>query len=67
MNTEAAEVLYKTVADWCSASPTTTVLDICCGTGTIGQTMSKVNIFSLPVCYTNDKYLSQTGSIEEHL
>ncbi|XP_064612436.1 tRNA (uracil-5-)-methyltransferase homolog A-like [Liolophura sinensis] len=41
VNTAAAEVLYKTVADWCNASPTTTVLDICCGTGTIGQSMSK--------------------------
>ncbi|XP_076453261.1 tRNA (uracil-5-)-methyltransferase homolog A-like isoform X2 [Babylonia areolata] len=41
VNTAAAEVLYKCIADWCSASPTTTILDICCGTGTIGQSMAK--------------------------
>ncbi|XP_045171290.2 tRNA (uracil-5-)-methyltransferase homolog A-like [Mercenaria mercenaria] len=41
VNTAAAEVLYKTVSDWCNASPDTTVLDVCCGTGTIGLTVAK--------------------------
>lgn len=41
VNTLAAEVLYKLVADWCNVSPSTTVLDICCGTGTIGLTLAK--------------------------
>ncbi|XP_076107745.1 tRNA (uracil-5-)-methyltransferase homolog A-like isoform X1 [Mytilus galloprovincialis] len=40
VNTLGAEVLYSQVADWCNASPTTTVLDICCGTGTIGISMA---------------------------
>lgn len=41
VNTAAAEVLYKLISDWCKTSPTTTILDICCGTGTIGQAMAK--------------------------
>ncbi|KAK3084246.1 hypothetical protein FSP39_010652 [Pinctada imbricata] len=41
VNTLAAEVLYSQIGDWCDVSPTTTVLDICCGTGTIGLTLAK--------------------------
>ncbi|XP_071789916.1 tRNA (uracil-5-)-methyltransferase homolog A-like isoform X1 [Asterias amurensis] len=41
VNTVAAEVLYTTVGDWAEATPSTTVLDICCGTGTIGITLAK--------------------------
>ncbi len=44
MNTLAAEVLYSTVADWCQLSENTTLLDVCCGTGTIGLTMAKVRV-----------------------
>ena len=44
MNTVAAEVLYTTVGDWAEATPSTTVLDICCGTGTIGITLAKVHV-----------------------
>ncbi|CAG2184771.1 TRMT2A [Mytilus edulis] len=42
VNTLGAEVLYSQVADWCNASPTTTVLDICCGTDS-GATISVIN------------------------
>lgn len=41
VNTAAAEVLYRTVSDWCNVSSDTTVLDVCCGTGTIGLTVAK--------------------------
>jgi len=39
-NTAAAETLYATVKRYCSLSPATTVLDVCCGTGTIGQVLA---------------------------
>ena len=42
VNTPGAELLYKKIAEWCNTSPETVVLDICCGTGTIGQTVAKV-------------------------
>ncbi|XP_022286106.2 tRNA (uracil-5-)-methyltransferase homolog A-like [Crassostrea virginica] len=41
VNTPGAEVLYEQIAEWCGVSKTTTVLDICCGTGTIGLTIAK--------------------------
>ncbi|WAR03771.1 TRM2A-like protein [Mya arenaria] len=41
INTAGAEVLYQTVSDWCEARSNTTVLDVCCGTGTIGLTLAK--------------------------
>ncbi|KAL8599977.1 hypothetical protein ACOMHN_038976 [Nucella lapillus] len=52
VNTAAAEVLYKQIADWCKATPTTTILDICCGTGTIGQTMAKTvaKVIGIEMC-----------------
>jgi tRNA (uracil-5-)-methyltransferase len=41
-NTKATEILYSIAKDWAGAmsAETTTLLDICCGTGTIGMTMS---------------------------
>ena len=44
VNTEAAEILYGTIGEWCGVSSNTVLLDICCGTGTIGLTMAKVII-----------------------
>ncbi|KAK5582044.1 hypothetical protein RB653_003626 [Dictyostelium firmibasis] len=41
VNTKATELLYSKVLDWAQVSPDTTLLDICCGTGTIGQCISK--------------------------
>lgn len=40
VNTEAAEVLYSKCAEWCNVGKKTTLLDVCCGTGTIGLTMA---------------------------
>ncbi|KAG2226720.1 hypothetical protein INT45_001067 [Circinella minor] len=43
VNTPAAEVLYTKCAEWCriNKDKKTTLLDLCCGTGTIGITMAK--------------------------
>lgn len=41
VNSLAAEVLYNTIADWCKITPNTILLDVCCGTGTIGLSMAK--------------------------
>ena len=39
-NTLAAEVLYSQVKAFACLTPHTVVLDVCCGTGTIGQVMA---------------------------
>ncbi|NWY52891.1 TRM2A methyltransferase, partial [Chionis minor] len=41
VNTQAAEVLYTAIREWAQLSPESTVLDICCGTGTIGISLAK--------------------------
>ncbi|KAL0079720.1 S-adenosyl-L-methionine-dependent methyltransferase [Phycomyces blakesleeanus] len=43
VNTPATELLYAKCAEWCNIDKTkkTTLLDLCCGTGTIGITMAK--------------------------
>ncbi|XP_048677899.1 tRNA (uracil-5-)-methyltransferase homolog A isoform X1 [Caretta caretta] len=41
VNTQAAEVLYKAIRDWAQLNQDSTVLDICCGTGTIGISLAK--------------------------
>lgn len=40
VNTLGAEKLYQLAREWCAASPNETLLDVCCGTGTIGLTMA---------------------------
>ncbi|XP_060763516.1 tRNA (uracil-5-)-methyltransferase homolog A isoform X2 [Neoarius graeffei] len=40
-NTLAAEVLYSSVGDWAQLDRDSTVLDVCCGTGTIGISLAK--------------------------
>ena len=40
VNTRAAEVLYAIVRDWAAADKDELILDVCCGTGTIGLCMS---------------------------
>lgn len=42
VNTEGAELLYKAAIDMAKPDDNTTVLDVCCGTGTIGLSFSKV-------------------------
>ncbi|XP_015238498.1 PREDICTED: tRNA (uracil-5-)-methyltransferase homolog A [Cyprinodon variegatus] len=41
VNTGAAEVLYSAVGDWAQLDQDSTVLDVCCGTGTIGISLAK--------------------------
>ena len=43
-NTKGAELLYQKIGDFCSIDKDTVVLDICCGTGTIGLTLANVKI-----------------------
>ncbi|XP_037801361.1 tRNA (uracil(54)-C(5))-methyltransferase homolog-B-like [Penaeus monodon] len=40
VNTKGAETLYNTVKEIAEVSPITTLLDICCGTGTISLVMA---------------------------
>ncbi|XP_072178124.1 tRNA (uracil-5-)-methyltransferase homolog B-like [Diadema setosum] len=40
VNTPAAEVLYSTVKEMCGANASTTLIDVCCGTGTIGLVLA---------------------------
>lgn len=42
MNTLAAEVLYTVIQDWAQLDVGSTVLDVCCGTGTIGLALARV-------------------------
>nr|XP_061804738.1 tRNA (uracil-5-)-methyltransferase homolog A-like [Nerophis lumbriciformis] len=41
INTAGAEVLYSTVGEWAQLNEDSTVLDVCCGTGTIGISLAK--------------------------
>uniref|UniRef100_A0A3P8VUP5 tRNA (uracil(54)-C(5))-methyltransferase n=1 Tax=Cynoglossus semilaevis TaxID=244447 RepID=A0A3P8VUP5_CYNSE len=41
VNTAAAEVLYSVVGEWAQLDQDSTVLDVCCGTGTIGISLAK--------------------------
>ncbi|XP_061763089.1 tRNA (uracil-5-)-methyltransferase homolog A [Nerophis ophidion] len=41
VNTAGAEVLYSAVGEWAQLDESSTVLDICCGTGTIGISLAK--------------------------
>ncbi|GAB1607960.1 tRNA (uracil-5-)-methyltransferase homolog A [Argonauta hians] len=41
INTPATALLYSLVAEWCQLEQDSVVLDICCGTGTIGLTLAK--------------------------
>ncbi|XP_052510325.1 tRNA (uracil-5-)-methyltransferase homolog A [Budorcas taxicolor] len=41
VNTAAAEVLYTLIQDWAQLDAGSTVLDVCCGTGTIGLALAR--------------------------
>ncbi|XP_059884567.1 tRNA (uracil-5-)-methyltransferase homolog A [Delphinus delphis] len=41
VNTPAAEVLYTLIQDWAQLDAGSTVLDVCCGTGTIGLALAR--------------------------
>lgn len=44
MNTAGAEILYQSAIDLSEVKADSTVVDICCGTGTIGLCFAKVRI-----------------------
>lgn len=48
MNTPAAEVLYTVIQDWAQLDMESTVLDVCCGTGTIGLALARVSLSTHP-------------------
>ncbi|XP_064620484.1 tRNA (uracil-5-)-methyltransferase homolog A-like [Lineus longissimus] len=52
VNTQGAEVLYSTINSWCNIDAGATVLDVCCGTGTIGLTMAKhvKKVIGIDIC-----------------
>ncbi|GFO43106.1 tRNA (uracil-5-)-methyltransferase homolog a-like [Plakobranchus ocellatus] len=52
VNTPATEKLYSLISDWCEASSNTTLLDVCCGTGTIGLSMAKTvkEVIGIEMC-----------------
>ena len=52
VNTKSAEILYKTIQEWSNVSANTVVLDVCCGTGTIGLSMAKVaqKVIGIELC-----------------
>merc|ERR1712226_73226 len=41
VNTLATELLYSLVCDWAGTSSDSTVMDVCCGTGTVGIILAK--------------------------
>ncbi|KAF1806527.1 S-adenosyl-L-methionine-dependent methyltransferase [Mucor lusitanicus] len=71
VNTPAAELLYAKCAEWCSidANKKTTLLDLCCGTGTIGITMARsvdrvVGIEMVPEAIVDAKANAKLNNIE---
>lgn len=54
VNTPAAEVLYTVIQEWALLDGGSTVLDVCCGTGTIGLALAPVSLTApehLPTIY----------------
>ena len=50
VNTLATEKLYGLIGDWSGVSDRTVLLDVCCGTGTIGLSLAKVRSVILLDC-----------------
>uniref|UniRef100_F6S9Y2 tRNA (uracil(54)-C(5))-methyltransferase n=1 Tax=Monodelphis domestica TaxID=13616 RepID=F6S9Y2_MONDO len=52
VNTPAAEVLYTTIRDWAQLDGEITVLDVCCGTGTIGLSLAQTvkRVIGIELC-----------------
>lgn len=55
VNTKAAEILYQSAIDLAEPTENSSMLDVCCGTGTIGLCFSKVilSIYKYLRCYKN--------------
>ena len=75
VNTLGAEVLYQAAIELAHPTEESAVIDVCCGTGTIGLTFSKVRfILKLLVKikfdqsrYFNDNIFSLTFALYEEL
>ncbi|KAK8814217.1 hypothetical protein WA158_008079 [Blastocystis sp. Blastoise] len=52
VNSKAAEAMYNLVGDWCIPEGKTLLLDVCCGTGTIGLCLAdKVDkVIGIEIC-----------------
>ena len=59
VNTPAAEVLYKLAGNAADLNNKTTLVDVCCGTGTIGELLAKVHSIILSPLQVS---VSLTGS-----
>lgn len=68
VNTACAEVLYQTAIDFASPTDKTTILDICCGTGTIGLCFAKhvksvIGVESIPEAICDAKVNASENNI----
>lgn len=54
VNTPAAEVLLEVAEDLAALGPRTTLLDVCCGTGTIGLCMAAVRTPGFTSCWDKE-------------
>merc|ERR1712013_231155 len=54
VNSGAAEVLYRTIGEWCNVGEDACVLDVCCGTGTIGLCLARnsaeLKVYGIEIC-----------------
>lgn len=57
INVPATEVLYSMVSDYANVTPNATVLDVCCGTGTISLCLAKVIYICLFIYFQSHKYI----------
>ncbi|XP_062564599.1 tRNA (uracil-5-)-methyltransferase homolog A [Armigeres subalbatus] len=69
INTPSAEVLYQCAIDLAESTPQTSVLDICCGTGTIGLCFAKhckqvLGVELIPQAIEDAKYNAELNEIE---
>ncbi|KAI9013944.1 S-adenosyl-L-methionine-dependent methyltransferase [Phycomyces nitens] len=70
INTPATELLYSKCAEWCEVDSTkkTTLIDVCCGTGTIGISMAKhvdrvIGIDMVPEAIVDAKFNAEMNGI----
>ncbi|XP_055532938.1 tRNA (uracil-5-)-methyltransferase homolog A [Wyeomyia smithii] len=69
INTQAAEILYQCAIDLAESSEKTSVLDICCGTGTIGLCFAKhckqvLGVEIIPQAIEDAKHNAELNQIE---
>lgn len=68
-NTKAAEILYSKIGEICDIDESTIILDICCGTGTIGLTLASkcklvVGVEIIPEAIEDAKVNSELNNIK---